>query len=123
MFRRTDLHPHLGRAFAPRAILAAIGLALAGCASPSYEELIKQAEAIKPPETRYCRVALWVDRKGRVTQAQVVQTSGDADFDKIVEGKVMQLKIDPPPPPETPMPLFLNIGGQRPAPPADLNPS
>lgn len=64
-------------------------------------------------------MALWVDRAGKITRAEVVQTSGDADFDKIVEAKVLLLKVTPPPPPDTPMPIVINIGGQRQAAPAN----
>jgi TonB family protein len=108
MPRRTDHPSH----FRTAAILAAVGLVLGGCAAqPSYDELVRKATAIQEAnEKRKCRVAIWVNHAtGKVTRIEVVESSGDAAFDQLVSAQVLQMKVEPPPPAETPMPIYINV--------------
>lgn len=60
-------------------------------------------------------VRIWVDNTGRVTHAQLVGSSGDAELDEALrDGVLTGLAMREPPPADMPQPILMRITGLRP---------
>jgi hypothetical protein len=115
MPRRNDHRPAFRTIIAPRAVLAiAVAALMAGCASHSDTELFKKVMSQQTAAEKKCRLALWVDHKtGKITRVQLIESSGEPLFDRLAQSQLIGVKIDPPPPASTPMPIFVNISDQQ----------
>src|SRR5262249_10355899 len=65
--------------------------------------------------TMRVEVRIWPDRSGRVTRAQLVQSTGDAAMDNVIKNEVLTgLQLQEPPPAGMPMPIVLRLTAKRP---------
>lgn len=60
-------------------------------------------------------VKAWVDRRGRVTRAQLVGSTGNAQMDRVIRDQILPgLQLSDPPPGDMPMPINLRIRARQP---------
>lgn len=61
------------------------------------------------------QVRIWADRNGRVTRAELTNTSGDRTLDEIIRNQILTgLVLTDPPPDDMPMPINLRITARKP---------
>jgi TonB family protein len=69
------------------------------------------------PKTRYAsagmRVDAYLNPAGTATRVVIVKSSGDPAVDNAVESDILHNQF-PPPPPDKPMPIHINVNGQQP---------
>jgi periplasmic protein TonB len=60
------------------------------------------------------RVRIWADNTGRVTRAQLIGSTGNADIDSAITNEVLTgLQLREPPPSDMPMPIVLRVTAHR----------
>lgn len=63
------------------------------------------------------RIRIWVDKRGRVTRAQLVDTTGSPSLDSVITDQVLTgLQLKEPPPADMPMPIVLRVSMQAQSP-------
>jgi periplasmic protein TonB len=62
------------------------------------------------------RIRIWVDSTGRVTRAQLVDSTGNPSLDSaITDNALTGLQLKEPPPSDMPMPIVLRVSTHRPS--------
>lgn len=61
------------------------------------------------------QVRIWADRNGRVTRAEITNSSGDRTLDEIIRNQILTgIVLSDPPPEDMPMPINLRINARKP---------
>lgn len=86
----------------------------AGKIQQAVAEAVRQNEKTREAKLRL-KVRIWADRNGRISRAQLADSSGDSAIDDVLKTQVLTGLILPEPPPtDMPMPIVLRINAQRP---------
>lgn len=87
----------------------------AGQVQSRVTDSLRQNRKTRAARLEGMKVRIWADPNGRVTRAQLTDSSGNPQVDQAIQGEVLSgLQLSEPPPAGMPMPIVLRLNARRP---------